>query len=101
MADIHLRGVCKPGTVRVIERVDLDITGTVSSWCSSVPSLRQIDPAAVDRRLEDITAGEVNVHRWPPGQRRYRPPAQRGWRWCFSRTPCIRTCRFSTTWHSV
>jgi len=76
MADIHLRGVCKAfGTVRVIERVDLDIADgefvvfVGPSGCGKSTLLRLI------AGLEDITSGELSI-----AGRRVNdvPPAQRG-----------------------
>ncbi|MCB1824021.1 MAG: sn-glycerol-3-phosphate ABC transporter ATP-binding protein UgpC [Candidatus Competibacteraceae bacterium] len=76
MADLHLRGVCKAfGTVRVIERVDFDITDgefvvfVGSSGCGKSTLLRLI------AGLEDITSGELFI-----AGRRVNdvPPAQRG-----------------------
>ena len=76
MADIHLRGVCKAfGTVRIIERVDLDIADgefvvfVGPSGCGKSTLLRLI------AGLEDITSGELFI-----AGRRVNdvPPAQRG-----------------------
>ena len=75
MADLHLRGVCKAfGTVRVIERVDLDIADgefvvfVGPSGCGKSTLLRLI------AGLEDITSGELfiagrRVNDVPPAQR--------------------------------